>query len=200
MESLLVVKRVFHLTSIDITRDQPEIKPIEQSVNQQDTSNMSRFLLVPENGDMSKTKQIQLPKNLIVPGTPKCEEAPTQVANSTVSELIYPQPVTYTELHTVEPVQNVLKGEQLNSDLALYTVNTFIGKHLLKFLRYHQFNVDRDGKLIFRGVKYPLNLVDHFMDLVDGGDRKPKGHEILYKLLNDVGLKFVCADRMNYFK
>ena len=163
-------------------------------------TDMSRFLLVPENGDMSRAKQIQLPKNLIVPGIPKCEEAPTQVVNSTVSELMYPQPVTHTELHTVEPIQKVLKGKPLRSDLADYTENTFLGRNLLRFLRYHQFNVDGDEELIFRGVKYPLNLVDHFMDLVDAGARKPKGHEILYKLLNDVGLKFVCADRMKYFK
>ena len=43
-------------------------------------------------------------------------------------------------------------------------------------------------------------LQDHFMDLVDGGPRRPKGHEILYKLLNDAGLEFVCGDRMKYFK
>ena len=127
---------------------------------------MTRYLLVPENMDLNSIKKVQLPSNIVVPATamsnpPQDEDPPRE--------------------------DKKVKGKKLRSDLACYTVNTSLAKKLMRFLHQHQFNVNNAGQLIYQGRKYPLILEDHFRDLVDGGTRRPKGHELLYKLLKSAG-------------
>lgn len=74
-----------------------------------------------------------------------------------------------------------------------------MGNQLYRFLYYHKFNVDKNGDLIFGGEKYPVNLEDHFMDLVDGNGKRPHGYEILYPLLKNCGLQHVSKFRKRYF-
>ena len=156
---------------------------------------MTRYLLVPENQDIHDAREVKIPKNLIVPGISERLDLKIKTLSRNSHEVATEPTQKINPNNALKP----MKDKKLRGDLVHYTLNTSLAKRLLRFLRYHQFNVDNDGYLILRGVKYPIILEDHFRDLVDGGFRRPKGYEILYKLLNRVGLKYVCDSRKKHF-
>ena len=131
---------------------------------------------------MSKAKQIQLPKNLIVPAREdmgrSIESLTGEKANNSIKK-------------------EILEGKNISNDLIYATKNIALAKKVALFFNTHGFRVDDDGQLIYQGKRYPVDLEENFMDLVDGLKHPPKGQKTLYKLLEVAGFNQII--RMKYF-
>ena len=143
---------------------------------------MDHLLLVSEDVDMSKTKQIQIPKGLYVSG--KNDE------DRTMESLIR---------DSRESTRKKLEGKKIDTHLVSAMRNRVMAKKLAFFFNAHGFHADVDGQLLYRGKRYSTNLEENFIDLVDGLKRPPKGYRILYKLLKAAGLEDIPVHRMDYF-
>ena len=143
---------------------------------------MSRFLLVPEDGDMSKSKQIQLPPNLYDRGK-ESEMKESLVGGSLKNASV-----------NIEK-----KNQNISNDLIYATKNLVLAKKLASFLQTNGFHIDDAGQLIYQGKIYPVDLEKNFVDLVDGLKQPPRGYKILYKLLKEAGLEYISDHRMKYY-
>ena len=152
------------------------------------TGDVDNFMLVSTNGD-NAAQQIQLPKGLYVAGK---SSTPFQCSAKEVDEN------EDIKEKSIEKTK-IWRGKPLRRELIKYTIDKTLANQLYRFLCYHRFNVDKNGDLVFRGEKYPVNLEDHFMDLVDGNGKRLDGYEILYPLLKNCGLQHVSRFRKRYF-
>ena len=130
-----------------------------------DKLDTSKCILVPEDLDMSKAKEIQLPANLLVPGIHTSSSLTTK--------------------------NSPLEGKNISNDLVYATKNIVLAKKLALFFNTHGFHVDNNGQLIYQGKRYPIDFEEHFMDLVDGLKQPPRGYKTLYKLLKEAGLDYI---------
>ena len=139
-----------------------------------DKLDTSKCVLVPEDLDMTKAKEIQLPANLLVPGT--------SIDSLTTKKELTP-----------------LEGKNISIDLIYATKNVVLAKKLALFFNTHGFHVDNNGQLIYQGKRYSVDLEENFIDLVDGLKQPPRGYKTLYKLLKEVGLDYISDHRMKYY-
>ena len=138
---------------------------------------MSRYIVVSECG-LDK-RMVDIPQSLMVDKDIKPCSIEEMIAMPSADTAVY-------------------QGDQIKS-LEYCVKNQKIHKSLLNFLNTRGFNVNPEGKLIYKGKLYNVDILEHFIDLCDGGKR-PLGSKLLYPLLINEGLKDVHYSRTKYFK
>lgn len=154
---------------------------------------MSRYILVSECGLDERT--VEIPTNLIVDRNIQPCSIEDMIASDTPNE----KHLTDTNPVMIEDQLRV-EGDKIEPNLIYCVKNVKTAKSLLNFCHFNGFNADKDGKLIYKNKLYDVNIIDHFIDLCDGGSgRKMRGHKLLYPLLVSKGLKDVHSSRRKYF-
>ena len=150
---------------------------------------MSRFLLVPENFNLKKIKEIELPKNIYITS----EEQPNQPKKKQIephSDSVSKSKQTITE-----------NGKYLSPTVVKYTCNPTLARKVLKFLKDNDFKQNKDGAMIFQNKVYPISLQDSFLNLVNN-TRKTQESEVFYDILRKSGIHqdLVPKTKQKYFK
>ena len=133
---------------------------------------MTRFLLVPEDFDLKKIKELDLPSD------------------------IYP----HKKQLIVRETTQTQRGRFLPLSVAKMTSNPILGKKLLKFLKNNNFRDDGEGGLLLDGELHPISLHSNFLDLINEAPKTKKSSKF-YNLLREkkIDKRLVPSSKQKYF-